>query len=108
MGAGSLRFPEAPHVDFLRPFVVPPESRPRVPASLRKRFVSLARHMADQADEGGDIHGLLPRLFFLEIMALLLSIEDAATPSSHERKEMGRALAPAVELVNRSRRSVAG
>jgi hypothetical protein len=77
----SWTFAEAPGFNALSPFAAGPRDRPRVAKANRPGMVRLARRIARHADDDSDEAALWLRHLLLEVLMLLPSKSDEATPA---------------------------
>jgi AraC-like DNA-binding protein len=91
----NMGFEEAPHFNWIAPFTVPPEMRPRTAPHLRAEVLSAAERLATKATIAGQHGALWLRLLLLELLMILR--ENWSPPSQ------GIALPPnAYSRINRA------
>jgi len=99
------RFAEAPHVNFMRPFLEGTASRPELSSSVQEDLRSLGRRAIKYSEEHGELSGLLPRILMMEMMCLILPSDDAAVEPPTGETLLQR-LTPAIERVRGSQQLV--
>ncbi len=101
----SQCFPEAPHVNFMRPFLEGTASEPDISASVREGLGNLGQRAVKYAEEHDSLSGLMPRILLMEMLGLILPADP-----THVEPPSGQALlqrlTPAIELVRKSQKLV--
>lgn len=96
----NLFFPEAPHIQWMAPFAVPYNKRPRIKNELRDNVLSLAWRIQSLIEAPGKTKAL--RLRFLLLELLLMLQEKASTSEKNPVKSVPqeyKQISPAIELV---------
>lgn len=97
------RLPEAAFFDWLAPFTVPPQKRPRVNAVRSDYFLSLGRRALDILGKKGKIEGVLLRLLLLEIIIELCNDWSLPAPAGTISSDSFAMINKAVEMIFKSR-----
>ena len=99
------RFPEAPHVNLMRPFLEGTASRPELSASVQEDLRNLGRRAIKYSEERGGLSGLMPRILMMEMMGLVLPSDDSAVEPPTGETLLQR-LTPAIDRVRESQQLV--
>jgi AraC-like DNA-binding protein len=101
----SQRFPEAPHVNFMRPFLEATASGVDLSSSVKEGLQSLGRRAVTYAEEHNSLSGLMPRILMMEMLGLILPA-DPSTVEPPSGETLLQRLTPAIDLVRKSQKLV--
>ncbi len=92
----DLRFPEAPGLHLMQPFLLPRDLRPVIPAELRQQLIDIARHHLASVRHASPARR---RLFATELLVWLFDqqLVDALVDDASQERMSG--IAPAIERV---------
>ena len=99
----NLHFPEAPTVDWMAPFILPVDERPKVEGTQRRKVLRRARRISSQADMNDAMLPVRLRLMALDLLLVLLEGQKPVAGGGAARAQMYSLVTPALERVFRSR-----